>query len=32
MGQYQAVQYINNLSARKRGKRVEQEKKKNLKK
>ena len=28
MGQYQAVQYINNLSARKRGKRVEQGKKK----
>lgn len=27
MGQYQAVQYINNLSARKRGKRVEQKKK-----
>ena len=28
MGQYQAVQYINNLSARKREKRVEQGKKK----
>lgn len=28
MGQYQAVQYINNWSARKRGKRVEQNQKK----